>query len=253
MSLDTEAIERATFAAVPPQVVEEAEGFLLGLDAGTVGRAHSAVPVRHVAPAVGAVLRLEARYAVHHLPALFRVPRSACFDAFRSELKEQGYAAFKPTLTRVAAVSDMVRLAGSKQVEVRVTPDPEWASVFLGEGFDPIDAESRLELLRRSRTSVFASVCVDGAVAAVGCGCFSHGWLGVHGMRTVPGERGRGLAAQLLAALGQQAGLRGVDQAFLQVEASNKAALALYDRAGFSTAWAYEYWRRTPQVQKEKS
>jgi len=31
---------------------------------------------------------------------------------------------------------------------------------------------------------------------------------------------------------------------FLQVEAGNTAAQALYRRAGFETAWSYMYWRR---------
>ena len=31
---------------------------------------------------------------------------------------------------------------------------------------------------------------------------------------------------------------------FLQVDAANTPALALYRRAGFVTAWTYEYWRK---------
>jgi GNAT superfamily N-acetyltransferase len=243
VSFDTDAIERATLAAVPPRMVEEAEGFLLGLDRGTVGRARSAVPLRHVAPPAGAVARLESRYALHRLPALFRVPRSACFDAFRSELSAAGYSASKPTLTLVGRASDMEALGGSGDVEIAARPDADWAAVFLGEGFDPVDGASRLELLRRSESSVFAVVRVEGAVAAVGSACFSHGWCGVHGMRTAPGHRRRGLAVCLLAALGRQARSWGLDPVFLQVEESNTPALALYQRAGLATAWAYEYWR----------
>lgn len=35
----------------------------------------------------------------------------------------------------------------------------------------------------------------------------------------------------------------GVGQAFLQVEADNAPALALYRRFGFQTAWTYHYWK----------
>ncbi len=66
-----------------------------------------------------------------------------------------------------------------------------------------------------------------GVVAAVGCACFSHGLIGVHGMRTRPAFRGRGLARRLLAAMGQAALRRDIDTAFLQVEADNQAARAL--------------------------
>src|SRR5687768_2300713 len=57
-----EAIERATLAAVPPQRLEEWGGWLLALDDGTVGRAHSAVPLRHGAPPEDVLGTLEARY-----------------------------------------------------------------------------------------------------------------------------------------------------------------------------------------------
>lgn len=35
----------------------------------------------------------------------------------------------------------------------------------------------------------------------------------------------------------------GMARVFLQVEAGNTAAQALYRRAGFETAWSYVYWR----------
>ena len=37
---------------------------------------------------------------------------------------------------------------------------------------------------------------------------------------------------------------RGLGRVFLQVEESNTAALALYQRAGLTTAWHYHYWRK---------
>ena len=36
---------------------------------------------------------------------------------------------------------------------------------------------------------------------------------------------------------------RGFDKVFLQVEAQNDPALALYRRAGFETRWQYRYWQ----------
>ena len=37
-----------------------------------------------------------------------------------------------------------------------------------------------------------------------------------------------------------------LERVFLQVEDDNQAALTLYRRAGFSTAWRYHYWRKLP-------
>ena len=241
---DIASLERATLAAVPPREVEAIEGWLLALDVGTVGRAHSAVPTRHEAVDPAVVPAIEERYAARGLAAVFRVPQPAAFDGLRAALQARGYAASQPTLTLVGHAEAAARLATSGEVELSAVPGEDWAAVYLGEGFDPVDGASRVGFLRRSRRSVFAGVRVQGRVVAVGCGCYSDGWWGVHGMRTATGWRGRGHAGAILAALGREALSRGIARAFLQVERDNAAALSLYRRAGFRDAWCYEYWRR---------
>lgn len=241
---DVESLERATLAAVPPREQQELSGWLLGLDDGTVGRSHSAAPLVHRAPEDTGVLdAIAQRYRAAGLSPLFRLPRVASFDAVRLALQGRGFAPSKPTLVQIGSSEAMAQLPGAMRVSLDASPTDRWAEVFLGEGFDPVDGASRLAILRRARESVFASVEVEGRLAAVGSACFAHGWCGVHGMRTLPAFRGRGLAASILAALANQARRRGLTRAYLQVEAANEKAQALYRRAGFETAWAYEYWR----------
>ena len=128
--------------------------------------------------------------------------------------------------------------------EVDQTPDAAWTALFLGEGFDPVDGASRVDSLSRSPSNVYASVRDAGHTLAGGAASFSHGWASVHGMRTVLNQRGRGLAGRVLAGLAQAALERDLKQVFLQVEANNPAAQALYKKAGFTTAWIYEYWSK---------
>lgn len=240
---DIESIERATLAALPPQAQLERDGWLLALDHGTVGRAHSAVPLRHAPPPADVLARLEREYRGAGLTPLLRVPMVAPFDAFRAQLLGAGYRASRPTVTQTAAAGDVAGVGDASRATLAGGFDEEAAAVFLGEGFDPVDAASRLAILGRAGDSTFASVRVDGRVVAVGTGCCSHGWCGVHGMRTLPRFRGAGCASAILAALAQEAGRRGVDRVFLQVEQGNARAQALYARAGFAPAWTYEYWR----------
>ena len=122
-------------------------------------------------------------------------------------------------------------------------PDAAWTALFLGEGFDPVDGASRVRTLSRAQDSVYASVRAQGQVLAVGVAAFGHGWASVHGMRTAPACRGQGLAGRVLAGLAEAALQRRMARVFLQVDAANTAAQALYRRAGFATAWCYEYWR----------
>jgi ribosomal protein S18 acetylase RimI-like enzyme len=241
---DVESIERATLAAMPPSASEEHEGWLLAFDPGTVGRAHSAVPLRHEAPDGRLVEVIESRYAAHGLPPVLRLARVPGFSSFQSQLSETGWHKAKPTLVQVARAADVAALPQAAQVEVAGAMTDGWTALFLGEGFDPVDAESRLGILRRAQASLFASVVLEGRVAAVGSACFSHGWASVHGMRTAPGFRGRGLAGSILSRFAREAMARGMERIFLQVEEGNLAAQSLYRRAGFASAWAYDYWKQ---------
>ena len=239
-----ESLEKATLAAVPPREVQALDGWLLALDAGTVGRAHSAVPTRHEGIDAGVVTEIERRYSERGLKAVFRLPRVAAFDRLREALLARGYAGTQPTLTMVGESSAAARLQASDMaVELAPQATDDWAAVYLGQGFDPVDGACRVGLLRSSRQSLFAGVRMKGRMVAVGCGCFAEGWWGVHGMRTAAAWRGRGFAAAILAALGQEAVRRGIGRAFLQVESSS-AAQSIYRRAGFADAWRYDYWRR---------
>jgi ribosomal protein S18 acetylase RimI-like enzyme len=242
---EVESIERATAAAVSPQAMEDVGGWLLAFDSGSVNRARSAVPLQHVAVPDAAALieRIEARYAAWGLPAQFRLALSPCFDALRVELRRRGYRAEQPTQVQLAPVS-VVRAVSAARAEVDAAPDAAWAALFMGEGFDPVDGASRVAALGRAPGSLYASVREAGRTVAAGAAAFSHGWVSVHGMRTAPAWRGRGLAGRILAALADAALAKGMARCFLQVEAGNVAAEALYRRAGFATAWSYVYWRR---------
>jgi ribosomal protein S18 acetylase RimI-like enzyme len=239
-----EALERATLRAVSPQAQTELAGWLVPFDAGTVGRAKSAVPLRHSAPAASVLEQIEGAYAQRDLPVTLRIPVIPAFDRFRSHLLRHGYAEATPTEVCIAAAPQVRAVSGGDPTELFTTPNEAWASVFLGEGFDPVDGASRVEKLGQATGSLFALVREDGRPVAAGAAAFSHGWASIHGMRTAQGDRGRGLAARVLATLAGAAIARGYGQVFLQVAAGNAAAKSLYRRAGFETAWVYSYWRR---------
>jgi ribosomal protein S18 acetylase RimI-like enzyme len=241
---DIEAIERATVAAVSPQAQEEIEGWLLPFDRGTVGRAKSAVPLAHGSPDAAVIEAIQARYAARGLPVMWRLPDIDAFEAFSARLRDHGWRAGKPTHVQVARVASVMQVSAGPFAELSARPDAPWAAVFTGEGFDPVDGTSRVATLSRAPGALFASIREGDATVAAGMGGFSHGWASVHGMRTALHCRGRGLAGRILATLAHAAQERGIDRMFLQVEASNDAALALYRRAGFETAWTYSYWKK---------
>jgi len=261
------SIERATLDAVPPRIQEEFEGWLIGYDDGTVSRARSAVPLLHEAERTLGLERIATLYRAQDLTPCFRLPDTTGLVAVRDRLTDMGYVSRSPTLVQCAScatvrnapnsalsVPESTNAPGGPQsvwggVSLRLSPSPDeaWCSVFLGEGFDPVDGQSRTTVLRRARHARYARIEVDGQTVAVGMGSFSQGWASVHGMRTLPEFRGRGFAQAIVQVLVSEALEQNLTRVFLQVEQANTAAQRLYRRLGFTDQWTYRYWE--PQTQ----
>ena len=237
---DLESLERATVEAVAPPETLEIGGWLVPLDRGPIGRARSAVPLRHdLGPE--AIGEIEAVYRDRGLPPRFRIADVASLAPVCAEVSRRGFTAEQPTIFKTGSTG---RLGAFSKASAPVLdkPDDAWAAIFLGEGFDPVDGTKRVAALARSPDAIYATAGEGGEPQAVGVMTFGHGWAGIHGMRTAPAHRGKGLASAILATLGRAAEARGVTRVFLQVEEANPAR-RLYRRAGFTQAWRYHYWR----------
>lgn len=242
-----DAIERATLVAVAPDEILELDGWLVAFNEGTIRRACSAVPLSHEASGQeDAIAQIEAAYAARGLKPAFRIADAPGLEPVRAELTRRGYASEQPTLVKTAPLAAVGAVAQGDPAQVTDAPDDAWASVFLGEGFDPVDGAYRVKALSRSPGAAFGQIRDGEATVAVGCGAYGHGWASFHGMRTDAARRGEGLAGRVLAGLAAEGMSRGVDQAFLQVEEGNTGARSLYRRAGFQIAWRYFYWSRRP-------
>ena len=238
---EIEAIERDTVAAVAPPGLLEIAGWLVPLDNGTIGRAKSAVPLRHdLGP--DAIGEIEAVFCDRGLKPGFRIAEVPGLEAVRAELGRRGYTPEQPTVFKTGTIAE---LAAFSEASARLLerPDDAWAAVFLGEGFDPADGAHRVAVLSRSPDAIYGVAGEGGATHAVGVMSFGARWAGVHGMRTASAHRGKGHASAILATLAREAQARGITRVFLQVEEPNPAR-RIYRRAGFSPIWAYRYWRK---------
>ena len=237
---DIAVLERDTVAAVAPPETLEIGGWLVPLDNGTIGRAKSAVPLSHGlgAEAIGEV---EAAYRNHGLKPGFRIADVPSLDLVRAELARRGFNAQQPTIFKTGSVAQLAAFSAAS-ARILDRPDEPWGAVFLGEGFDAADGAHRIAALTRSPDAVYGAAGEGHETQAVGVMSFGRGWAGIHGMRTAPAHRGKGLASAILAALGRAAQARGVERVFLQVEDPNPAR-RIYRAAGFTPIWRYHYWR----------
>jgi len=241
---DVELIERATLKAVAPERVDAIEGWLLPMDSGAVGRAHSAVPLHHGAHDPALIDGITQRYRNAGLRPVLRLPDVPAFDAWWPALAARGFRREQPTLTQTGALEGLLGLASDAEgVSLDPRPDAAWMAMFLGEGLDPVDGASRSRALSRAEGTLFGSLREGGQTVACGAACYAEGWLSMHGLRTAASQRGRGLAGRLIRAMALEAQRRGIARVFLQVDGANAPALALYRRAGMTTAWSYAYWR----------
>ena len=158
MSTDVASLERAIVAAVAPPHVHEVAGWVAAFDDGTVSRAKSAAPLSHDDLQPSAVVHLRDAYAVRGLPPMFRVPQLRALGSVEAELARLGFEGGRPTDVQVAHADIVAAQAAHADVRIEAQPDNAWASVFLGEGFDPVDGASRVRTLTRAAGSLFASI-----------------------------------------------------------------------------------------------
>ncbi len=240
-------LEQSTRDAVAPPAHDTLDGWLLSFDSSTIGRAKSAAPLRHHSLNTATLPDICARYAQRGLPPVFRLADVAGLENVQAELRKLGFAPTQATLVQVAATAAVAALADPATATWSATPTAQWAAVYTAAGFDPVDGQHRVQALSRGQHSVYASVEQQGQPLCAGTAVYSQGWASLHGLRTVVRARGQGLAQQLMACLAHEALRRGLTETFLQVEADNTTALALYRRAGFVTAWSYHYWHRAAE------
>ncbi len=81
----------------------------------------------------------------------------------------------------------------------------------------------------------------DGAVLACGQTATEADLVGLYDVFTDPAVRGQGWARRLCSQLLGQAHAAGARVAYLQVDADNAPARAIYQRLGFADAYAYHY------------
>ena len=185
----------------------------------------------------------EAWYAARGLKSIFKVVEAAAEPPGLIEaLAARGYQPHTETLMMVGP------LLGEPDPEVLIADgaDAAFEDVFIAAGTGgPLDARERLDALARIvPPRGFARMEIAGAPAAIGACAVEGRWVGVFGMRTAPDHRRKGLARRLFGALTAFGRGAGAEQGYLQVEADNAPAIALYAAAGFEEAYRYRYWSR---------
>jgi N-acetylglutamate synthase len=241
--IDPAILEPLADDAWPARERERLGGWRLNASSGRSMRINAcwplAAPDRDPEAALDAV---EAWFAQRGLPTRFKLTDGLTAPAdLTQRLAARGYAPSKQTVVMLGPTGG----EGDPAVRLSDAPDSTFEAVFTATAGDPEDGRERLEALGRIPAPArFARLDIDGAPAAIGCGAVSGPFVGVFGMRTAPDYRRKGLARRVLRALLAEAGRLGAERAWLQVEANNAPAIALYADEGFAPGYLYRYWER---------
>lgn len=239
-------IEEASLNALQTQRQLFFDGWLVRLSPGSAKRARSVNPhFGSSLPIDAKIDRCEAIYAAHGLPALYRITPFCKPPELDEALERRGYVAFDQTFVQVARVASSA-VPPIDGVELASAPVADFVdAVGALRGSTAAQCAAHFERLSNTPLAMHAVVArFDGRV--VGCGqvALDDGLAAIYDMVTATDFRGRGLATAIVAALSSRAAQAGASHAFLQVNDDNAPALAVYEKFGFATVYAYHYRAR---------
>ena len=244
---DAARIEEAGLNALQTQQQRFYDGWVLRLSPGKAKRGRSVNPhFGSSLPLATKVAYCERLYAAHRLPTLFRITPFARPPELDEALERRGYRRFDDTLVQTLDLRRARRAPVCAKVEIASVPVAEFAAVVAAlRGSSDEQRRAHLERLALSPLALHTLVArIDGEAVACGQLACDDDVAAIYDMVTAPGWRGRGLASALVDALLAQARSREARLAFLQVNDDNAAALAVYRKFGFATAYRYHYRAR---------
>jgi GNAT superfamily N-acetyltransferase len=238
---DFRMLERRAFRAWPALDTRTTGGWVQRLSGGYTKRANSInaleVDDRLTSDAKAA---LEAPYREANLPPVWRLTplAPAGTDAL---LGEAGYRRIDESLVQRAPIDG--RFVLDPEVRVAAAPSDDWLAGFAA--LSPVPPQHRETMARMLRSIAapvgFASVEDDGRPVAFALGVADGDHVGLFDVLVAPQARRRGLARRLTQSIGAWGRDHGARFAYLQVVASNAAALPLYADLGFETVYSYAY------------
>ena len=241
-------LERLILDAWPARTRGVLNGWTVLADAGVTGRVNAVAPLAFDAGVDldNAIDAAVAWQSARSIRPCFKIANGCCFPASLPDtLAHRGWRSLNETLVMTAPLVDAIAHLPS--------PTGLVLSADYGPAIDAIirdTAASDAEYAERSAIAArtpqprqFAMLTRGGATAAVGLTVVTGAWAAIFLMRTHPPHRRQGLAHDILAALAEWAKTAGATHAYLQVEAANAPAIALFRAAAFETAYSYSYWR----------
>ncbi|MFI4999726.1 MAG: GNAT family N-acetyltransferase [Reyranellales bacterium] len=241
MLAEVRRLEELAFRGWPALESRDIAGWRLRFSDGYTKRANSINALGPDARCDAAtVAALEAPYRERGQRPVWRLTPLAP-PALSSLLDERGYPAIERSLLQVCPLH--AGFATDPEVRIFARPTPGWIEAF--SAHSPVPAEHRQTMQRMlaaiAAPAGFAFVEEAGQPLAMAIGAVEGDHMGLFDVLVMPQARRRGLARRITESLYAWAWQQGARFAYLQVVATNHAAMPLYANQGFRTFYDYEY------------
>ncbi|MFF2845384.1 GNAT family N-acetyltransferase [Streptomyces sp. NPDC058001] len=245
-SASYEELARVAARAWQPVESERLGDWELRAASGFTRRANSVLPLGDPGrPLDAALTAVRDWYGRRGLPAYVQTATGAegTQEALCAELAARGWTREVSAEQRVASLAPVADLdADVDGVRLSRSVDEAWLRRY--QRFQ-VPGPHVLKVLGAGPSVWFASVpgAAGGPCAAIGRCVVDGRWAGFMAVEVDETVRRRGLATKIMVALARRALEEGASAAWLQVEAHNGGALALYDGMGFQLHHAYHHYR----------
>ncbi len=242
-------LDRLAASVHQAEMVAQLDGWQLRYHYGVTRRANSTWPRAHEGRLeLSQKLQLvEAFYKNAGQAPRFQVSPASAPSGLKDILHKRGYVSDSVTNVQVADIETVIDKALAKRFEIWLKPvlEPQWLEhdTRFAHPKRANNPAYRTLFENTPQPCVFASLRQDNAVIALGQ-CVVHpdeNFAGLFNISTRPNMRRRGAATALLHHLATWAQRQGAEQLYLQVEADNTSANALYAKLGFTTLYQYEH------------
>jgi N-acetylglutamate synthase len=234
-------LEELAFRGWPALETRDSAGWRLRFAGGYTKRANSINALGPDSEADLATLQgLEADYRERGHAPVWRLSPLAP-PVVGDLLAARGYRAIERSLLQVCPLH--AGFAADPDVAIHPQPTPAWIEAFCTHS--PVRPQHR-DVMRRMLAAIaapagFAFVEAEGRPMAMAIGAVEGDHMGLFDVLVMPHARRRGLARRVTESLYAWAWSHGARFAYLQVVATNEAAMPLYAAQGFRTVYGYEY------------
>ncbi|MDX2542187.1 GNAT family N-acetyltransferase [Streptomyces sp. WI04-05B] len=240
-----EELARVSARAWQPVESERLGEWELRAASGFTRRANSVLPVGDPGlPLDEALTTVRRWYGERGLPAYVQTATGAegTQELLCAELEERGWTREVTAELWVGGLAPVADLGtGAAEVVLSREADEAWLARYQRKGVSDV----ALAVLGSGPSVWFATVPggEGEAPAAIGRCVVDGRWAGFAAVEVDPGRRRQGLASAVMAALAERALAEGASAAWLQVEADNTGARALYAGMGFAAHHSYHHYR----------